>query len=135
MANIGNNDSDVEPNIFWSFENNGVGESIISLILEIGEEYFPGTLVNEPKVMGHIKKFRRGLNTTNRNKVTACLKLKTFIDTDRMLINSPGLIYQLKNFVASGVGFAGKPGVKDVLRESIDDDSYEEPPMPMIFIR
>ena len=160
MANIGNNDSDVEPNIFWSFENNGVGESIISLILEIGEEYFPGTLVNEPKVMGHIKKFRRGLNTTNRNKVTACLKLKTFIDTDRMLINSPGLIYQLKNFVASGVGFAGKPGVKDdlvmslvisiriaeickewggfdpdVLRESIDEDDDEEPPMPMIFIR
>jgi len=159
MSNVSRtDDSDVEPNIFWSFENNGVGEAIISLILEIGEEYFPGTLINEPIRMGHIKKFRRGLNTTNRNKVTACLKMKTFIDTDRMLINSPGLIYQLKNFVASGVGFAGKPGVKDdlvmatiialriaeickewggfdpdVLRETLDEDD-DEPPMPMIFI-
>ena len=158
MTKVGYSDTDTEPNIFWSFENNSYGEAIISLVLEIGEDQFPGTLINEPKKQGHIKKFRRGLNTTNRNKVTACTKLKTFIDTDRMKINSAGLIYQLKNFVSSGVGFAGKPGVNDdlvmatvivirimelckdwgaydsdILRESIDEDD-EEPPMPLIFI-
>jgi hypothetical protein len=151
-------DMEVEPNIFWSFENNSYGEAIISLILEIGEEKFPGTLINEPKVAGHIKKYRRGLHTTNRNKVLACTKLKTFVDSDRMILNSHGLIYQLKNFVSSGVGFAGKPGIADdlvmstiiairimilteswgafspdVLKETLDDD-YEEPLMPIIFI-
>jgi len=158
VTKLGYADSDIEPNIFWSFENNSYGESIISLILEIGEEQFPGTLLNEPKVAGHIKQYRRGLHTTNRNKVAACTKLKTFIDTDRMKINSPGLIYQLKNFVSIGVSFAGKPGINDdlvmatiiairvmllteswgafdssVLRETLDDDD-EEPPMPLIFI-
>lgn len=150
-------DMDVEPNIFWSFENNSYGEAIISLILEIGEDKFPGTLINEPKIAGHIKKFRRGLHTTNRNKVLSCTKMKTFIDSDRMKINSPGLIYQLKNFVSSGVGFAGKPGIKDdlvmativairimlltqewgafnpqILKETIEED--DEPIMPIIII-
>jgi len=158
MMKIGYDDSDIEPNLFWSFENNSVGEAIISLVLELGEEQFPGTLINEPKIAGHIKKFRRGLHTTNRNKVLACSKLKTFIDTDRMKINSPGLIYQLKNFVSSGVGFSGKPGINDdlvmamiiavrialltsnwgafspdVLKENIDDEE-DELLMPIICI-
>jgi hypothetical protein len=150
-------DMEMEPNIFWSFENNSYGEAIISLILEIGEDKFPGTLINEPKVAGHVKNYRRGLHTTNRNKVLACTKLKTFIDSDRMKINSHGLIYQLKNFVSSGVGFSGKPGINDdlvmsaivairimlltaewgafnpqVLKETLEDD--EEPLMPIIVI-
>lgn len=158
VVSSNNIDMDIEPNIFWSFENNSYGEAIISLVLEIGEEKFPGTLINEPKIAGHIKKYRRGLHTTNRNKVLACTKLKTFVDSDRMKINSHGLIYQLKNFVSSGVGFSGKPGIKDdlvmstviairimilcqewgayspsVLKEAIDEDD-EEPMMPFIVI-
>jgi hypothetical protein len=129
---ISENIDDEDTNIFWSFENNNVGEAIISLILEIGEDEFPGALINEP-LTTFAKKYRRGLHTTNKNKVTACSKMKTFIDTDRMTINSPGLIYQLKNFVTAGVGFAGKPGIKDdlvmamiiALRVALSIESWE----------
>lgn len=105
----------IENDLFWSFENNSYGEGVLQLILEIGEDNFPGTLVNEPKVAGFAKKYRRGLSTTPRSKLAACTKLKSFVDSDKMKIHSHALIYELKNFIAHGVSFAGKAGVNDDL--------------------
>lgn len=104
-----------DPDLFWSFENNSCGEGILQLIFELGEEKFPGTLINEPKASGHVRKIRRGLCTTPRSKLLACTKLKSLIDTDRLKPKSAGLIFQLKNFIATGIGFAGKPGIHDDL--------------------
>lgn len=103
------------PEIYWSFENNSVGEAILALILEIGEDRFPGNLINEPKVHHLVKKYRRGLVTTNRTKNLTCTKFKSLVDQDKMVLNSHGLIYQLKNYVASGQSFSGKVGINDDL--------------------
>ena len=104
-----------DPELYWSFENNSVGEGILQLIFELGEDKFPGSLVNEPKLKGHARKIRRGFATTNRSKILACTKLKSFVDSDKFKINSEALIYQLKNYVAIGTSFAGKPGINDDL--------------------
>ena len=104
-----------DENIFWTFENNAVGEGILQLILEIGEEKFPGNLINERKVKNRFKRIRKGLCTTNSSKTLACNKLKSYIESDRMKLFSKPLLYQLKNFVSIGMGFAGKPGVNDDL--------------------
>lgn len=108
-----------DPEIYWSFENNSVGEGILQLILEIGEEKFPGILINEPKIPSLIKKSRRGLHTTNKVKLLACSKLKAYVESDKMVIHSQPLLYQLKNFVAAGMSFQGKPGVNDDLVSSL----------------
>jgi hypothetical protein len=47
--------------------------------------------------------------------MAACNKLKLLIETTRMKIRSTSLISELKTFVASGMGYAAKPGETDDL--------------------
>jgi hypothetical protein len=57
---------------------------------------------------GHVRKFRKGFNTTHGSKITACSRLKTMVENDQMKVNSKPLITELKNFVATGSSFKGK---------------------------
>lgn len=102
-------------NIYYSVENNTLGEAALQSIAEIGEEHIPGTFLSEPKRKGHVKSFRKGFNTTNKSKISACAKLKTLIETDKMEINSKMLISEFKNFVASGSSYKAKVGETDDL--------------------
>ena len=43
-------------------------------------------LVSEPMRKGHVRKFRKGFNTTHGTKITACSRLKTMIENDKMII-------------------------------------------------
>jgi Terminase RNaseH-like domain len=101
--------------IYWSIENNTVGESALVVVENLGEETFPGLFVSEPGRKGHVRKFRKGFNTTFNNKIAACSKLKYFIEEDKMTINSKPLISELKTFIAHGISFKGKPGQHDDL--------------------
>lgn len=103
------------PEIFWTVENNTLGEAILVIIEDTGEERFPGQMVNEKKKKGQVRRFRKGLNTTNRNKLAACSRFKSLIESGRMTINSNNLLIELKNFVSSGGSFAAKRGVTDDL--------------------
>lgn len=103
-----------EPQLFWTFENNGLGQSIRVAIDVIGEENFPGYLVNEPKKTGG-GRGSKGLTTGNKNKVTACSRMKSFVESGRMKIASRFLLSQLKNFVSTGGSFKGKGDEKDDL--------------------
>ena len=49
---------------------------------------------------GHVRKFRKGFNTTHSTKVSACSRLKTMIESNKMFVNSKPLISELKNYVA-----------------------------------
>ena len=49
--------------IYWSVENNTVGESALVVINNLGEETFPGVFLSEPARKGHVRKFRKGFNT------------------------------------------------------------------------
>jgi len=108
-----------ESQIYYSVENNTIGEAALIVIRDIGEENFPGLFLSEPIRKGHIRKFRKGFNTTHRTKITACSQLKNLIETQKMTIKSKPLISELKNFVAHGVGFGAKSGEKDDLVAAI----------------
>ena len=101
--------------IYWSIENNNVGESALVVVENLGEETFPGLFLSEPLRKGHVKKFRKGFNTTFGNKISSCARLKFLIEEDKMVINSRVLLSELKTFIASGVSFKAKAGQHDDL--------------------
>ena len=105
--------------IYYSVENNTVGEAALICINEIGEENIKGIFLSEPKSMGSGRRYRKGFNTTNKSKLSACAKLKNLLETKRMTVVSKPLISELKTFVAHGSGFAAKPGETDDLVMSL----------------
>lgn len=108
-----------EPSIYFSVENNTVGEAALVAINEMGEETIPGLFMSEPIKKGHVRRFRKGFNTTHAAKISICAKLKHLVESDRMTINSRALISELKTFVAKGVSFEAKSGSNDDLVSSI----------------
>ena len=102
-------------NIYYSVENNTVGEAALISISEIGEDNIKGIFLSEPKRAGSGRRYRKGFNTTNSTKISACAKLKNLIESKRMAIVSKPLISELKTFVANGPSFAAKPGETDDL--------------------
>ena len=106
-------------NIYYSVENNTVGEAALICISEIGEENIKGIFLSEPKSMGSGRRYRKGFNTTNKSKLSACAKLKNLIETKRMSVVSKPLISELKTFVANGPSYAAKPGETDDLVMSL----------------
>ena len=102
-------------NIYWSIENNNIGEAGLICIRDLGEESFPGLFVSEPIRKGHVRKFRKGFNTTHKTKISACARLKYLIESNKMKVNSKPLISELKNFIASGITFKGKLEEQDDL--------------------
>ena len=102
-------------NIYWSVENNGIGEACLLVIQDFGEENIPGLFISEPIRKGHVRKFRKGFNTTHGSKTTTCARLKTMIENDQLVIKSKPLITELKGFIATGSSFQAKPGNSDDL--------------------
>lgn len=102
-------------NIYWSLENNTVGEAGLVCIKDIGEENFPGMLISEPIRKGHVRKFRKGFNTTHSTKISAAARFKQLVESKKMEIYSKPLISELKTYIASGVSFKAKSGEEDDL--------------------
>jgi hypothetical protein len=101
--------------LYWSVENNGIGEACLLVIQDFGEENIPGLFVSEPIRKGHVRKFRKGFNTTHGSKVTACARLKTMVENDQLVVRSKPLVSELKAFISSGSSFTAKPGYNDDL--------------------
>jgi hypothetical protein len=106
---------DYANSIYWSTENNTLGEGALVVINDLGEETFPGLFVSEPAKKGHVRKFRKGFNTTFGNKISACTRLKFLIEENKMKIFSRSLISELKSFIAAGTTFKAKVGQHDDL--------------------
>lgn len=96
-------------NIYYSIENNSIGEAALISLAEFGESNIPGTMLSEPG------KSRKGFNTGPKSKLAACAKFKTLVETKRLKINSHSLVTELKSFVASGGSYAAKIGDTDDL--------------------
>jgi hypothetical protein len=101
--------------IYWSVENNTVGESALVVIQNLGEETFPGLFLSEPARKGHVRKFRKGFNTTFGNKISACAKIKFLIEEEKMKLYSRPLISEFKTYIAAGTSFKAKVGQHDDL--------------------
>jgi hypothetical protein len=99
-----------EPNnLYYSIENNSIGEAALISLNEYGESNIPGIFLSEAG------KKRKGFNTTQKVKLTACAKFKTLLESKKMSLNSKALISELKTFVASGGSYAAKIGDTDDL--------------------
>ena len=101
--------------VYWSVENNGIGEAALIVINDFGEENIPGLFISEPMRKGHVRKFRKGFNTTHSTKITACSRLKTMVENNKMTIRSKPLLSELKGYVATGSSFQAKSGMTDDL--------------------
>jgi hypothetical protein len=102
--------------IYYSVENNTLGEAALISINEYGEENIPGYFLSDNSVQGqHGRRTRKGFTTTNKSKIVACNKFKILVESGRMKLYSKPLISELKNFVALGSSYAAKPGETDDL--------------------
>jgi hypothetical protein len=108
-----------DPLLYWSIENNTIGEAALVTIKDIGEENIPGLFLSEPIRKGHVRRFRKGFNSTYKTKMTASVKFKSLLETKKMTIYSKPLISELKTYVASGVGFRAKSGEHDDLVSAV----------------
>ncbi len=101
--------------VYYSVENNTIGEAALMAIAELGEENIKGIFLSEPKRAGSNRTYRKGFTTTNKSKIAACSKLKNLIENKKMIIASKNLISELKTFIASGISFQAKIGETDDL--------------------
>lgn len=108
-----------QASIYYSVENNTIGEAALVSIDEIGEESIPGLFLSEPIKKGHVRRFRKGFNTTNSSKINACAKLKHLVESNRLGVHSKPLISELKTYIAKGVSFEAKVGAHDDLVSSM----------------
>ena len=104
-----------DTDVYYSLENNTLGEAALVAIEEYGEENIRGIFLSEPKKMGGGSRYRKGFTTTNKTKLSACSKLKHLIETRKLHVASKALVSELKTFVASGSGYAAKVGETDDL--------------------
>ena len=102
-----------DKNIYYTIENNTIGEAALISIAEYGEENIRGYFLSEPGA--GTRTFRKGFNTTHKPKLAACAKLKNLVESGRMRVHSALLISELKTFIASGTSFAAKLGETDDL--------------------
>ena len=103
------------PQIYYSVENNAIGEAALVAIKDYGEEHIEGMFLSEPIRKGHVRKFRKGFNTTHKSKMGACAKFKHLLETGKLTIKSKPLVSELKNFVAHGTTYGAKTGEHDDL--------------------
>ena len=152
------NDIGESDEIYWSVENNTLGEAALVVIDEMGEENIPGTFISQPKKAGSSRIYRKGFTTTNKTKLAACSKFKNWVETDKMEIASRSLLRETKTFIARGSSYAAKDGETDDLVMSAllvvriaqhiaqyDENTYNElkdsfsdeenlEPMPFVFL-
>ena len=106
---------DSSNDVYYSVENNTLGEAALISIAEIGEENIPGIFLSEPARVGSSRTYRKGFTTSNKTKLAVCSKFKSLVETKKINIASKNLISELKTFVASGTSFKAKIGETDDL--------------------
>lgn len=95
--------------IYFSVENNGVGEAIVALFE--ADELAPET----SEFVSESGQKRQGMTTTGKSKIKACMNLKEMIERNAIIINSPALVAELKCFVRKAGSYAAKQGATDDL--------------------
>lgn len=95
--------------VYFSVENNGVGEGIITLY-EADDEIPPvATFVSEAG------QNRLGMTTTGKTKIQACLMMKDVIERAAMVVHSQLLLSEMKMYTRVAGSYAAKRGGTDDL--------------------
>lgn len=93
-------------NCYWSFENNGIGEGLVSMYESDEKPVEFGDLISEAG------KRRIGF-FTGKNKTNICLLFKQLFEAGKMKVKSPIVISEMKNFVRRSGSFAARIGSND----------------------
>lgn len=93
--------------VYFSVENNGVGEGVISLYEADETPPEMAEFVSEEGAK------RRGMTTTNKTKMRACVNFKEMFEKHNMVINSLLLLKELKSFVRKAGSYAAQIGATD----------------------
>ncbi len=97
----------LETMVYFSIENNGVGEGVISLY-EADE-----TSPDNCEFVSEEGKNKRGMTTTAKSKMKACVNLKEMIEKGNLHIMSKILLAELKAYVRNKGAYAAQPGATD----------------------
>lgn len=103
-----------KPEIYWSVENNSLGEAALVVIRDTGEENIPGVMLHDPSNAKQGGR-RKGFTTTNKSKLEACSRFKSLVESGKMTLCSRGLISEVKTFVARSNTFMARAGQRDDL--------------------
>lgn len=95
--------------VYFSVENNGVGEAIIALYE--ADENPPQTA----EFVSEAGQKRKGMTTTGKSKLKGCLTFKEMVERNALTIKSKALVAEMKQFVRKGGSFAAKVGGTDDL--------------------
>lgn len=90
--------------VYFSVENNGVGEGIISLFE--ADENSP----TNSEFVSEEGKGKRGFYTSAKSKMKACVNFKEMFEKDNIKISSPILLAELKTFVRTRGSYDHLPG-------------------------
>lgn len=92
----------------YSFENNGVGQSITALYMNDENQPEYDLMSGNEKTLGFV--------TTSKSKVLSCMQLKSMVEKTKggLTVNSETLLFEMKNFMANKSGtYAAKAGATD----------------------
>ncbi len=95
--------------VYFSVENNGVGEGIIALLSE--DEALPACV----EFVSEDGSKRMGMTTTGRSKMSACITIKEMVEKYSITVKSRILLEEMKQFVRKGSSYAAKSGGTDDL--------------------
>lgn len=95
--------------IYFSVENNGVGEAIVALFE--ADEVPPETA----EFMSESGQKRQGMTTTGKSKIKACISLKEMLERSALTVHSPALVSELKCYIRKAGSYAAKVGATDDL--------------------
>lgn len=93
--------------IYFTVENNGVGEGVITLFE--ADENPPDTA----EFVSESGQKRKGMTTTGKSKMQACLAFKEMVERDNVNIRSRVTINELESFIRAGGAYRAKPGATD----------------------
>jgi len=93
--------------IYFSIENNGVGQGLIALY-EADENP-----LKQAEFISETGKDKLGITTTAKSKMRACVNLKEMLEKGNMHIRSKMLLSELKSYVRSRGAYAAQAGATD----------------------
>ena len=99
------------PEIYWSLENNSVGEGFICSLREKafnnGNEK-PQDYIKRSVLITETGNKRMGFTTSKRTKTMACAQLNNFLENRKIIINSREYVQQLSNFTMKEVNYSSE---------------------------
>ncbi|MGZ8924268.1 MAG: terminase large subunit domain-containing protein [Nitrososphaeraceae archaeon] len=97
----------IQSTVYFSVENNGVGEAIVALYEADENPPMVAEFVSEPGAK------RVGMTTTGKSKIKSCLAFKEMVERASIYIRSKVLVEEMKQYVRKGGSYIAKTGSTD----------------------